>query len=473
MKKMNLFFGAILIMALVLAGFTACVSIPRVTSVTVSTTSNIQEVGLGSTIQFSAVAVGEAVDDVEPDLSVRWSVSSDRAGTGPVRAGTTIDQNGLLTIAPDESVHSLYVRATSVQTRSRYDTVQVTLATVIQGVTISPENPSVLKGSTLNFTARVVGSGSPDQSVTWIISTNRDGTGTVSAGTEISPNGVLTVAANESASIIYVRAASAGNPDYFDLREIRITESVFTVTFNSNGGSTVAPLTNVTAGSTITTPTSSRDEFFVLEGWYKDAALSDRWTEADTVTSDITLYAKWTTGRSIGDTGPGGGIIFHVAPDGFTVEGYTGPAGTFASYTAHYLEVAPSNHSSQLQWSNQGTAISGVTTFTSNTHTNASAIGNGRKDTMIIAAHLNTNPEASQRAAQIAAAANLGDLNDWFLPSIGELRLLYAQNTGITDFLWSSTQYSNNSAWGLSFRTGFYSTAAKNQWGYVRVIRAF
>ena len=40
-----------------------------------------------------------------------------------------------------------------------------------------------------------------------------------------------------------------------------------------------------------------------------------------------------------GDIGPGEGTIFHVVPAGFVVEGYTGASGSFASYTAHFLEV--------------------------------------------------------------------------------------------------------------------------------------
>jgi hypothetical protein len=40
----------------------------------------------------------------------------------------------------------------------------------------------------------------------------------------------------------------------------------------------------------------------------------------------------------VGDTGPGGGIIFYVSTEGFTVQGYS---GGFSTYTAHYLGAAP------------------------------------------------------------------------------------------------------------------------------------
>ena len=43
----------------------------------------------------------------------------------------------------------------------------------------------------------------------------------------------------------------------------------------------------------------------------------------------------------LGDTDPGGGIIFYVSEEGFTAEGYSGSTGSFGTYTAHYLEAAP------------------------------------------------------------------------------------------------------------------------------------
>ncbi|MHB9295451.1 hypothetical protein PilKf_01195 [Pillotina sp. SPG140] len=72
--------------------------------------------------------------------------------------------------------------------------------------------------------------------------------------------------------------------------------TTFTVAFNSNGGSSVASKTGVASGATIEAPTTPTKEGFDLEGWYKDADFEDAWVFAtDTVTANITLYAKWTT----------------------------------------------------------------------------------------------------------------------------------------------------------------------------------
>ena len=184
---------------------------------------------------------------------------------------------------------------------------------------------------------------------------------------------------------------------------------------------------------------------------------------------------------SIGDTGPGGGIIFYVAdgrngrPYGFTVEGFASSTGAFSSYTAYYLEAAPQN-SGNAQWGAYGTLISGVTTFTSNIDELANAIGNGRKDTRTIVAHLGTTE--SGRAAQIAAAATFGGRNDWFLPSSGELNQLYINRAAVgnmwTGYFWSSSQNNRNFACIQDFDSGAMTTfGVKNITDPVRAIRAF
>ena len=65
----------------------------------------------------------------------------------------------------------------------------------------------------------------------------------------------------------------------------------FSVTFDSNGGSTVSPLEEVLEGTTISTPTEPTNEGYSLAGWYNG---NSQWNFAtDTVTSNITLTAKW------------------------------------------------------------------------------------------------------------------------------------------------------------------------------------
>jgi uncharacterized repeat protein (TIGR02543 family) len=68
----------------------------------------------------------------------------------------------------------------------------------------------------------------------------------------------------------------------------------FSVTFNSNGGSTVASQT-INDGSKATEPQGVSKEGHTLDGWYQDNnTFNNKWNfTTSTVTTDINLYAKW------------------------------------------------------------------------------------------------------------------------------------------------------------------------------------
>lgn len=68
---------------------------------------------------------------------------------------------------------------------------------------------------------------------------------------------------------------------------------VVTVTFNSNGGSVVAPMT-VPVGSKIIAPTPPTKAGKTFGGWYKNSNFKNVWNfSTDVVTVNTTLYAKW------------------------------------------------------------------------------------------------------------------------------------------------------------------------------------
>ncbi|MGI6375415.1 MAG: InlB B-repeat-containing protein [Anaerolineae bacterium] len=68
----------------------------------------------------------------------------------------------------------------------------------------------------------------------------------------------------------------------------------YTVTFDAQGGSAVAPQT-VDHGGYASEPTAPTWTGHTFGGWFKDAACTTPWLFAhDTVTGDVTLYAKWT-----------------------------------------------------------------------------------------------------------------------------------------------------------------------------------
>lgn len=120
----------------------------------------------------------------------------------------------------------------------------------------------------------------------------------------------------------------------------------YTVTFNSQGGSEVI---NVNTGSntTITLPDTPTRTGYTFGGWYKESECINIWDfESDTVTSDITLYAKWTINQyTITFDTDGGTTIDPITQDYAT--SVTAPADptkvgyTFAGWDIPVPETIP------------------------------------------------------------------------------------------------------------------------------------
>lgn len=99
----------------------------------------------------------------------------------------------------------------------------------------------------------------------------------------------------------------------------------YTVTFNSQGGSEVASQA-VYAGEKIVKPANPTKEKEYFVDWYKEAECTNVWDfENETVSQDITLYAKWT---SIAYT-----VTFETN-GGSAIEAQLIPEGTFATKPA-------------------------------------------------------------------------------------------------------------------------------------------
>ena len=66
----------------------------------------------------------------------------------------------------------------------------------------------------------------------------------------------------------------------------------YTISFNSNGGSAVAPISRE-YGAAITAPINPTKSGYTFVGWYTDAALTQAYTFGRMPNESITLYAKW------------------------------------------------------------------------------------------------------------------------------------------------------------------------------------
>ena len=67
----------------------------------------------------------------------------------------------------------------------------------------------------------------------------------------------------------------------------------FTITFDSKGGTDVAPQ-NQMYGQLLEAPEEPTREGYEFTGWYLDPACDEKWNqEADIIECDFTLYAGW------------------------------------------------------------------------------------------------------------------------------------------------------------------------------------
>ncbi|NCC87285.1 MAG: hypothetical protein EOM05_05390 [Clostridia bacterium] len=77
-------------------------------------------------------------------------------------------------------------------------------------------------------------------------------------------------------------------------RTFTVPKPTYCVSFNTNGGSEIESIINLSDGQKLAQPTASTKSGYVFAGWFKDLKLTDEWDfEKDTVISNTTLYANW------------------------------------------------------------------------------------------------------------------------------------------------------------------------------------
>jgi hypothetical protein len=163
----------------------------------------------------------------------------------------------------------------------------------------------------------------------------------------------------------------------------------------------------------------------------------------------------------IGNIGPGGGIVFYVAPKPQSWGQYLefAPAtwnGTSTDPKAPWCEVIDVSLVSKVTDPELKRLI-------------GDGIGTGRGNTKLMSAYCKLG------AANLATAYRGGGKSDWFLPSRDELVQLYVNTASIgglpTGGYWSSSEVRTDIAWGqyFSFDALYYKVNAL----YVRPVRAF
>ena len=115
-----------------------------------------------------------------------------------------------------------------------------------------------------------------------------------------------------------------------DLGKAIGTPVVYTITFNSNDGTSVAPQ-DVNAGEKLTEPTPAPTKVgFTFDGWYEDSTFSKKFDFNTPITDSMTLYAKWTENKYTLTFDANGGSGTMTPVTDLTGE-YTLPANEFTA----------------------------------------------------------------------------------------------------------------------------------------------
>jgi hypothetical protein len=147
---------------------------------------------------------------------------------------------------------------------------------------------------------------------------------------------------------------------------------------------------------------------------------------------------------ALGDTGPGGGKIYYIAPD---ANGFA--CGAPRTSTCFYLEVAPSNwkENDVMPWAIVTSNVADIPDGGGFSDGSFNSIGLGfQYSEYIVAQNVNPYDPATPFAAGAARAYNGGGLSDWYLPSTAELNTLCQWSRGIPQsFTTQCTAGSNDS----------------------------
>ncbi len=161
----------------------------------------------------------------------------------------------------------------------------------------------------------------------------------------------------------------------------------------------------------------------------------------------------------VGDTGPGGGMVFYVQS-----------GTTFGSWK--YLEVAPPT------WNGDSDAVVPFCSPTLTSLVTSVLTGKGATNTSAVITQCGTEGADSFVAAKVASNYRGGGKSDWFLPSKDELSLLFDKRNVMGQIAtgapyWSSSQDSIVNSWAMDLGTGVTSSEGNGIDRYIRPIRAF
>ena len=406
---------------------------------------------------------------------------SSRAATSPAPITTLAEKIVRSSPASTTNTPTLAAPAFTLSSSSQSVLVNTSISTVtntstggaISSYAISPAAPAGLTFST--STGQLSGTPTSIQSATayTITATNAAGSAT------------------QTFTLTVTTAAPA-----FSLSSTSETRVVTTAITGYTITSTGAPITSYSYEGTLPSGLAFSTSTGRITGTPTETRTATTYTIIGASASGETATATYrlrVTG-DIGDTGPGGGIIYYYRSAGFN-------CGPTRASTCRYLEAAPARwlgtSDTSTRWAQQQPVDYSSTTVPGNGAT-ATEIGWGYRNTRAIVAQGNNATSASAVADSHTVTVSGVVYDDWFLPSKDELNQMckWARNqawvsdatacdnsgslnsgpgaSGFTAYYyWSSSESANSLARMQNFADGAPVSTYKYNMVSIRPIRAF
>ena len=251
---------------------------PKLTA-TITITANLDKTHNGSAVSLDSSGYTYTGDTTTPTITITWH--EDNSGT---------ISNQLTDNAAPSAPGIYWVKVSAAET-SRYAAAEAT-----KRFTISKpfDAPTGLAWSTT--TRGQATWGAVTKASGYSVQLYKDGSAQGSPATTSGTSYDFANTITQAGSYTFIVTAT-GSGAYSDSSPSSQSAALYTVSFDTNGGTGIIPMQLVPNGGTATAPAEPTRTGHRFDGWYSDSTFAEgsEWTFAtSTVTAATTLYAKWT-----------------------------------------------------------------------------------------------------------------------------------------------------------------------------------
>jgi len=200
-----------------------------------------------------------------------------------------LSQSGIIEIDESGVIHALKAGTVIVTGKTSYGvqdsfvvTVEDTTNYAVESIEILPSTISVESGKTTAFNVKFTPENASNKDLNWYIEDE-------SLCIVSKLNGEFAITGLSSGTTKIVAISVDGG--YTAEATVHVS-SGHTITFETNGGNTITPVT-VSDGGILSAPAAPTKPNHVFSGWYTDPALTSPYNFLSKVNSSFTLYAKW------------------------------------------------------------------------------------------------------------------------------------------------------------------------------------